>query len=411
MGKLLTSLPTLVQSPFIIVTIGGVTFGSYTNEGNTLTGRVTYPNYMKSVSINKVNGTVNTYTLNFQYQVRFGEDPNLLDKIFSKASKDRRITFQYGDWNAPTYIYKEEQAIITNVTSTLDMNNSMISYTIQATSDAIGLTSNLYNFASRVAKPSDVIIGMLSNAKFGLKSIFSGMRKIAEVINKGLIASNDIPVKLIAMTNVTVLEYLNYLVDSMKSSDSPNDAIIQNSKYYLTIHDDLKDYVGGTYFKVTEVNKNTKTIKSTDTYEIDVNFPTDNFVTQFSLTNDQSWAILYEYTDAVKQESYSYKINDEGQLETIYAPSIVKSDLNQEISPSKSSWWTKMTQFPIEATLTLKGLTRPSMLMTYVKVNVLFTGGIKHISSGTYIITKQIDEIDSSGYRTTLTLLRVAGDS
>ena len=70
-----------------------------------------------------------------------------------------------------------------------------------------------------------------------------------------------------------------------------------------------------------------------------------------------------------------------------------------------------MTQFPIEATLTLKGLTRPSMLMTYVKVNVLFTGGIKHISSGTYIITKQIDEIDSSGYRTTLTLLRVAGDS
>ncbi len=65
MGKLLTSLPTLVQSPFIIVTIGGVTFGSYTNEGNTLTGRVTYPNYMKSVSINKVNGTVNTYTLNF----------------------------------------------------------------------------------------------------------------------------------------------------------------------------------------------------------------------------------------------------------------------------------------------------------------------------------------------------------
>lgn len=411
MGKLLTSLPTLVQSPFIIVTIGGVTFGSYTNTGNALLGRVTYPNYMKSISINKVNGTVNTYNLNFQYQVRFGEDPNLLDKIFSRASKDRKITFQYGDWNAPTYIYKEEQAIITNVTSSLDMNNSMISYTIQATSDAIGLTSNLYNFASRKAKPSDVIKEILSNSKFGLKTIFTGMRKMTEVISKGLIASNDLPVKLIGMSNTTILEYLNYLVDSMISTDNSANSAIQNSKYYLTIHDDLKDSVGGTYFKVTEVSKNTKTIKSTDTYEIDVNFPTDNFVTQFSLTNDQSWAILYDYTQTIKQENYSYRINDEGQMETIYAPSLVKSDLNEEISPSKSSWWTKMTQFPIEATLTLKGLTRPSILMTYVKVNVLFTGGIKHISSGTYIITKQIDDIDSSGYRTTLTLLRVAGDS
>ena len=69
-----------------------------------------------------------------------------------------------------------------------------------------------------------------------------------------------------------------------------------------------------------------------------------------------------------------------------------------------------MTEFPIEATLTIKGLTRPSILMTYVKVNVLFAGGVKHISSGIYIITKQVDEIDSSGYRTTLTLLRVSGD-
>ena len=39
-----------------------------------------------------------------------------------------------------------------------------------------------------------------------------------------------------------------------------------------------------------------------------------------------------------------------------------------------------MTEFPITATLTLKGLTRPSILMTYVKLNVWFAGGQKHIS-------------------------------
>ena len=68
-----------------------------------------------------------------------------------------------------------------------------------------------------------------------------------------------------------------------------------------------------------------------------------------------------------------------------------------------------MTQFPITATLTLKGLVRPTLLMDYIKVNVLFYGR-KHIATGTYVITKQEDMINESGYRTTLTLLRVGGE-
>lgn len=409
MSKSLVSIPTLVQSPFIIVTIGGVTFGSYSESGYG--GKVTYPNFMKSISITKVNGTVNTYNLSFQYQVRAGDDPNLLDKIFSKAANDRAITFQYGDWNAPAYIYKEEKAIITNVTSTLDMNNSVISYTVAATSDAIGLTSTQFNFPAREAKPSDVLLDIISNSRYGLKKVFTGMRSRANVISKHLIASNDMKVKLLAQSGITVLEYLNYLADSMISSSNPSGSALKKSKYFLSIHDDFTNEVGGTYFKITEVSKDTKTIKSTDTYEIDVNYPGDNFVTQFSLTNDQSWAILYEFEQEVKQEQYTYKINDDGSVSTNYTPSMLKSVLTDQMSPSKSTWWTRMTEFPVEATLTIKGLTRPSMLMTYVKLNVLFAGGVKHISSGMYIITKQVDSISNAGYTTTLTLLRVGGDT
>lgn len=409
MSKSLVSIPTLVQSPFIIVTIGGVTFGSYSESGYG--GKVTYPNFMKSISITKVNGTVNTYNLSFQYQVRAGDDPNLLDKIFSKAANDRAITFQYGDWNAPAYIYKEEKAIITNVTSTLDMNNSLISYTVAATSDAIGLTSTQFNFPAREAKPSDVLLDIISNSRYGLKKVFTGMRNRANVISKHLIASNDMKVKLLAQSGITVLEYLNYLADSMISSSNPSGSALKKSKYFLSIHDDFTNEVGGTYFKITEVSKDTKTIKSTDTYEIDVNYPGDNFVTQFSLTNDQSWAILYEFEQDVKQEQYTYKINDDGSVSTNYTPSMLKSVLTDQMSPSKSTWWTRMTEFPVEATLTIKGLTRPSMLMTYVKLNVLFAGGVKHISSGMYIITKQVDSISNGGYTTTLTLLRVGGDT
>lgn len=47
--------------------------------------------------------------------------------------------------------------------------------------------------------------------------------------------------------------------------------------------------------------------------------------------------------------------------------------------------------------------------MEYVKLNVVFFG-VKHISSGMYIVTKQVDTINASGYRTTLSLLRVEGE-
>lgn len=406
----LVSVPTLVESPFIIATIGDYTFGSYTVKGSSnsygAAVKVTYPNFMDNVQIVKVNGTVNTYTLNFSYQVRAGEDPNLLDKIFSTATNDRQIILQYGDWNSPSYIYKEEKCIITNITSNLDMNNSCIKYTLNCTSDAIGLASLSYNFPAREAKPSDVLKEMLNSPKYGLKQVFTGMRT-QEITS--LIASNDKKVQLLAQNGVTPLAYMNYLVNSMVSYNNTTTPI-QTSGYYLTIHDDWSNNYGGTYFKVTEVCANASTKATMDTYELDVNYPDDNFVTQFSLNNDQSWAILYDYSQKIGQEEYTYYIDDEGRVITEYVPSLVRSD-NNAFSNAKSSWWTKMTQFPVQATLTIKGLTRPSILMTYVKLNVWFAGGQKHISSGLYIITKQIDSISAAGYKTTLTLLRVGGDT
>lgn len=404
----LVSIPTLVQSPFIIANIGGVTFGTFSGNYRT---NATYPNYMESMSVTKVNGTVNTYTLNFHYQVATGQDPNLLDKIFSRATKDRRIILQYGDWMAPNYIYKEEQCIITNVTTRLNMSSSSLDYTLQCTSDAIGLNSTQFNFPARNAKPSDVILQLLSNSKYGLKEVFTGMRNKNVVLSKNLIASNDKKVQLLPQNNTTILNYLNYLVGCMVDNKTPEENKLSTSKYFLTINDDYNNDLGGTYFKVSEVSANAAVYNATDTYELDINYPGDNFVTEFSLNNDQSWAILYEYAGDVKQEEYTYNIRDDGTIETLSSPSLLTSSLTNAKSAYKTQWWSYMTEFPITATLTLKGLTRPSMLMTYVKLNVWFAGGQKHISSGTYIITKQTDSITSAGYTTTLTLLRVGGDA
>ena len=111
----------------------------------------------------------------------------------------------------------------------------------------------------------------------------------------------------------------------------------------------------------------------------------------------------------VEQSDYIYRIDNAGNTEYIYSPMLSNSKQLLKTTEADKSWWTKMTQYPIKATLTIKGLLRPAILMNYVKVNVYFFGR-KHISSGIYIITQQQDTIDQNGYRTTLSLTRVQGD-
>ena len=409
----LNSVPTLVESPFIIVTIGKYTLGSYTGNKTTtslgMLAQVNFPNFVNSLNITKVNGTVNTYTIGIVYQVAPGDDPNLIDKIFSSVSATRKLSLSYGDWRNPASIYKEETALITNVTSSLDMSASKITYTVQCVSDALSLASAVYDFPAREAKPSDIIKEMLKDVSYGLLSVFKGMVDFQRVLTNGLIASNDKKVKIEARQNMNIIEYLNFLVGAMTPVDSKSeDTIIQAGNYYLAIHDDITNALGGTYFEVKEVKADTK-VSNYDVYEVDVGYPGDNFVTQFNLTNNQQYTILYDYAGKIEQTKYIYSIDNNGQLSTQYAPSIARSKSLYKVTEQNKNWWTKVTQFPIEATLTIKGLTRPSILMSQVRINTVMYGQ-KHISSGLYIITKHQDKLDSNGYTTTLTLLRIGGD-
>lgn len=409
----LNSVPTLVESPFIIVTIGKYTLGSYTGNKTTtslgMLAQVNFPNFVNSLNITKVNGTVNTYTIGIVYQIAPGDDPNLIDKIFSSVSATRKLSLSYGDWRNPASIYKEETALITNVTSSLDMSASKITYTVQCVSDALSLASAVYDFPAREAKPSDIIKEMLKDVSYGLLSVFKGMVDFQRVLTNGLIASNDKKVKIEARQNMNIIEYLNFLVGAMTPVDSESkDTIIQSGNYFLAIHDDITNALGGTYFEVKEVKADTK-VSNYDVYEVDVGYPGDNFVTQFNLTNNQQYTILYDYAGKIEQTKYIYSIDNNGQLSTQYAPSIARSKSLYKVTEQNKSWWSKVTQFPIEATLTIKGLTRPSILMSQVRINTVMYGQ-KHISSGLYIITKHQDKLDSNGYTTTLTLLRIGGD-
>ena len=118
----------------------------------------------------------------------------------------------------------------------------------------------------------------------------------------------------------------------------------------------------------------------------------------FSIDNDQTYSLLYQYSKKIDQSDYVYRINDNGEIEQKYSPAISNNNKQFKTEESDKTWWTQVTQYPIKATLQLKGLLRSAMLMTYI------------ISSGTYIITKQVDDISASGFRTTLSLTRIKGD-
>lgn len=408
----LMSTTSRVETPFIVVELGGCTLGGFNSNSKKISGiegtykRIVsqYPNFMQSLSVVKINGALNNYTINLKYQISEYDDPNLLEKIFSRAKADRTIKISYGDLSVPSYIYKQEEAIITTIKSNLDVAGSNISYTINATSKALSLNAGVFDFPRRVAKPSDVIKELLYSNDYNMLDIFYGMQDKATVLSKNLIASDDKPVTIEAQSSVTTMKYLNYLVSCMTSSTDIGTKLLKSSRYTLTVYDDVKNELGGPYFKVTKVKTNINSVLY-DIYEINVGYPDKNVIS-FNVNEDETYSIYYDYSQSVKQSEYVYRIDDKGNLINEYSPTLSNSSSLMKTTEADRTWWTQMTQFPITATLTLKGLLKPAMLMTYIKVNVLFYGK-PHIATGLYIITKQTDQIDASGYKTTLNLTRI----
>lgn len=406
----LVSTQNHVEAPFIIVKIGNYTFGhcekSYKNQMQS-TFRITYPNYMQTLNVTKINGAINTYTITMKYAITQHDDPNMLEKVFSSISKTRTLKISYGDWNSPSFIYKDEEAIITKLTTKVDMQSSSIDYTINCTSNALSLTAGSFSFPARFAKPSDVIMSLVSSKGYGLQDIFKGMRNLTQSSMGNFIARDDKEVEIEAK-NCSVIDYISYLVSCMVSV-SDTSPTVKTVCYYWSVYDDISNSYGGTYFKVIRVQVNTPAQVSYNTYEVDVGYPTSDCVMSFTVNNDDSWALLYDYTKQIHIPEYSYSIDDEGNVVTNNSSVLALSKSTFSMNEATRNWWSLMTQFPITATLTMKGLLRPAMLMSYVKVNTYFYGH-KHTSSGLYIITKQEDSISSSGYRTTLQLTRVGGD-
>ena len=406
MGLSLVSSTSLVQTPYIKVTIGRYSFGCYNKDA---IGSQKYPNYIKSLQVTKINGQFNTYELSIDYVVNENADPNFFEKVFSGVSKTRSIVFTYGDLSAKNYIYKEEEAIITNVASNFNIANSTISYSVSAVSKGILSSTGCHNFpvvSNRKVKPSDEIKRILKqNEIYGLQDLFPGMRNMSLVNQMNLIPGNDIEVELNTQLNISTLDYLQYLVSSMTTTSYTRE-VDRKSFFIMTFIDDTTGVMGGTYFKIVEVNKNRV---YPDAYELYIGYPTNNLVRNLSIQNNENYSIYYEYERDLHPRNYVERINAFGDAVSVYAPTISSKNNQFETNEMDRSWWTKASQYPISLTLEIKGLLRPAILMSYIRLYIKFYNKL-HIHSGIYIITKQVDKIDESGYRTTLSMVRIADD-
>lgn len=435
MANLLT-YPALVEAPFIKLTIGDYTFGTYIKSTEKYSNRnidfIQYPNFVDSMEVVKINGAVNQYTIRLIYQVEPGADPNLMDKILSKVGYGT-IKISYGDWATPSFIFKEEEALITKTNSNFDFANSRITYTISCTSNALSLLGTTYSFGYYKNKPSTIIKTILANGyAYGLFDAFTGMKDLDVNQVTSLIDSDDMVVEIEPKPAMDVLSYLNYLTSCMiPISNNTDNNTTADGIYVLTIHDNITDSIEdnfsgsanikGTYFTVKKISTyaNTLALTGSDVYTVDIGYPGtrhttkndyENLVSSFTIRDENSWALLYKYSDNISFfNNYVYSIDNEGNLITTMAPNIMKSDRYNYQTPNQKSWWTEMTSFPVSADLNIKGLVRAMMLTSYVKINTYFYGQ-RHISSGLYIVTGQRDTINSSGYKTSLSLLRIGGD-
>ena len=395
----LLSFPTYVEAPTIVLDFNGTKIGGYGNKEDV------YPNYVNSMSVKKINGKIHQYNISLSYQIRPGEDPNFIDKLISKTGYTNPLKILYGD-SSYNHYYREESAVIIDVKQSEDPASYRINYTISAVSSIGVAYTSLTTFGSRRAKPSTVIFELLYESgeiSKNLINLFPGMRNRTLVASKNLIPTNDKIVNISGMENVSPLSYLSYLVACMNSDDT-------NTTYFLNLTDNSLSDFGGSYFSINKVinyNKSNNAEVNSNYYELDIGFPSDNFVTSFNISENNYWSLVYNYASSIPK--FEYGIDDTGNLTQTKTNILFTNNRFNESSLIDSNWWNHVTEFPISAKVVIKGLFSPVMLMSYIKVNALFYGQ-RDMASGLYVVTAQEDSVSGNGCTTELTLLRVAGD-
>ena len=410
-SNLLDELLSTVNYGKIKIRYGDANTGTYFQENEAMVTNVTMNRNYVSMNISyTIDATsegelIKTYTTNFPAVT--DKPSNILRKLIYDSGEISKIILEAFPGMKNRELVESNNLIPTNdaaVSLDAQKNCTVLDYI----NYVVGNISNKFQYSADFTE--DVFRKIVEKENDLLDKFKQGSSKSTnlwmDVYNKvkniffGSDSSTEEPTS--QPTSSTVEEEENQLAQRVVQIINDTTDTIRNSLYYVTYNDadELNPY--GAYLKVTEVKANVDAYAvSNRIYEITVGYP-DDLVFDFSVESTDSWELLYK--NQVKATEYFYTILDNGDVAKYYSPSISSS--THAMSELSKNWWTQMVRFPVSASLTLRGLMKPIMLMDYVRINVLFYGQ-QHLVSGVYTITGQTDSLSGSGYRTTLSLVRV----
>ena len=392
-GDLSTS-PILVQAPYVELTMNGVKIGGYNASDDK------YPNHIVGLTVEKINNKINTYTIQLIHQVRTGEDPNIIDALLNRTGYRNKVKIKYGD-SATGLFFKEEEAYIMDVSYNENVQSANIAYTIKAVSSVSFVKYSYFSYPPVTGKPSTEINNLMyhsGQSSIELQNSFSGMRTAQDAMRRNAIPTNDAVVNIPGLANASPYDRLNQLVANMRD---PNDA---TGTYMLSYNDATND----ASFRIVEVTRQDTADRNAlikNCYTLDIGFPGNTMITSFALGNDVYWPLYYKY--AGKIASYKYDIDYNGKITRSKVNPLDVDDKFQSKNVESMNWWEYVRSYPVSATVTIKGLMKPVLLMENVYIFSQIYGQ-EDLASGLYSIIGQTDTIDGGGCSTTLELLKIS---
>ena len=217
-----------------------------------------------------------------------------------------------------------------------------------------------------------------------------------------------------SLQDKTVFEYAReVLALAEDESVTDSDDIAGKSVYYFTISD--VENSKKITIKRTNPREDSQNAKANVIFDWmggfgnNTNVHTGNLVQNFNTEFKGAIALnaMAKKSEGTEDE-YSYSINSYGEVvkAKMFIGDPMSGDYIQSDASKNLSAWATATQYAYKATLTTVGLPCEIPIGEYIRVRPLIYGR-EHLTGGVYMITGSEDNVDNSGFTTTLSLVKI----
>lgn len=414
-------------APAVYIEILGVKFGlaSYNEVAYDITSYerpITpsslskYPNIITKLKVNRlVDGSDNQYTLTIKYLPQDGDDPSYIDKLLAAnyQQNDSKMIIAYGDSSLDGFIRNKMEATILKSSMSVDLETSALEYTIKALSlssiysiykDSNGEPIQFSFPARKDMYPSEILKLVYNDPIYQLKKVFPGGITINGIDINEINDSNRPDIfrsgEVISESKCNPYEYLIRVVKSMYSSEIGTKDN-SNKPFIYSINDSYMNQSFDIFNLVTNSSED-----YVDEVEIGIE---DSKVTSYKFDSDFSYLMYQSYASENNEKGlYKYYYDDKGNEYKVKSYDGSASVNSHEQIARDKRWYESVSELPYALTLTTRYLKRSIPLGSNLKVTIIIKGQV-HWTSGIFMITESVDEISTSGYSSTLKMLRLKG--